>query len=659
LRNIEAGEVQVTCRDLAGASPLAQEILTARPYAFLDDAPAEERRTQAVAARRFLDPAEAAELGRLDPAAIALVREQAWPTATSPDELHDALLRLGYLREDEAAHSSDAGLFDWRDYFEPLLAQQRVTVFVAPAGQRLWVCAERLPLLQALFPGAQPEPPIAPAGPAAGQAWTPEDALVELLRGRLECLGPVIETALADSLQLPLNDIRIALRMLESQGFAMQGRFSPDLETDDLEWCERGLLARIHRYTLKQLRERVQPVTAADYLRFLFEWQGVGEQDAKPGSLGAGEAALARVLRQLEGFSIPAAAWESDVLPARVDFYTPTDLDRLCGGGHFVWTRLNKNPAPGGPVKTTPVAILERQHAPAWLSLTTPVDTGALSSPTQAVLAGLKQHGASFFIDLVQHTGLLRTQVETALGELAANGLVNADNFSGLRALIAPAKKRPGFARPANRRSLYGGAPLTGIDQAGRWSLVAKPAIPAETDDEKKTAGRWLSTPYETLEHIAWTLLQRYGVVFRKVLERESLLPPWRELLYVYRRLEARGEIRGGRFVDGFAGEQFALPEVAGALRNLRDKTKTDTLHVISAADPLNLTGILLPGERVPAVARHRILFKNGLPVAVQTGKEIRFLGSLSEREQWTARTQLMRRHKPTAYVQPGFSVRN
>ncbi|HEX7028866.1 MAG TPA: DEAD/DEAH box helicase [Gammaproteobacteria bacterium] len=662
LRAIEAGDVQITCRDLAGASPLAQEILTARPYAFLDDAPAEERRTQAVNARRFMDPAEAAELGRLDPDAIALVREQAWPTAANPDELHDALLRLGYLREDEAGHQKENGLLDWRQHFEPLLAQQRATVFTIPAGKRLWVSAERLPLLQTLFPGAQLEPRIAAAGPAANQAWQPEDALVELLRGRLECLGPVTEIALADSLQLPLNDIRLALRTLESQGFAMQGRFSDGLEESELEWCERGLLARIHRYTLKQLRERVQPVSAADYMRFLFEWQGVAEQDAKPATarMGAGEGALTRALRQLEGFSIPATAWESDVLPGRVDFYTPTDFDRLCGGGHFIWTRLNKTKAPGGPVKATPIAILERQHAPAWLSLTTPVDTGALSSTAQAVLTHLKQHGASFFADLVQHTGLLRTQVETALGELAANGLVNADNYSGLRALIAPAKKRPGFARPANRRSLYGGAPLTGIDQAGRWSLISKPAKPdPETDVGNKNVSRWLSTPYETLEHIAWTLLQRYGVVFRKVLERESLLPPWRELLYVYRRLEARGEIRGGRFVDGFAGEQYALPEVAGALRNQRDKPKTDKLHVVSAADPLNLTGIILPGERIPAVARHRILFKNGLPVAVQTGKEIRFLDSLSEQEQWTARTQLARRQKPAAYVQPGFSVRN
>jgi ATP-dependent Lhr-like helicase len=588
------------------------------------------------------------------------VREQAWPAAASPDELHDALLRLGYLREDEVAHDIENSLLDWRQYFEPLRAQQRATVFVTPAGARLWVSAERLPLLLTLFPGATLEPPITAAGPAASQTWQPEDALVELLRGRLECLGPVTEIALAGSLQLPLTDVRVALRALENQGFAMQGRFSPNLEENELEWCERGLLARIHRYTLKQLRERVQPVSAADYMRFLFEWQGIKEQDAGPGGTGAGETALTRALRQLEGFSIPAAAWENDVLPGRVDFYTPTDLDRLCGGGHFIWTRLNRNKAPAGPVKATPIAILERQHAPAWLSLTTPVDAAALSSTAQTVLAGLKQHGASFFADLVQHTGLLRTQVETALGELAASGLVNADNYSGLRALIAPSKKRPGYARPANRRSLYGGAPLTGIDQAGRWSLISKPAKPdPETDDGNKNVSRWLSTPYETLEHIAWTLLQRYGVVFRKVLERESLLPPWRELLYVYRRLEARGEIRGGRFVDGFAGEQYALPEVAGALRNQRDKPGTGKLYVISAADPLNLTGIILPGERIPAIARHRILFKNGLPVAVQTGKEIRFLESLSEQEQWTARTQLTRRQKPAAYVQAGFSVRN
>jgi ATP-dependent Lhr-like helicase len=402
---------------------------------------------------------------------------------------------------------------------------------------------------------------------------------------------------------------------------------------------------------MKQLRENIKPVSAADYMRFLFEWQG-----NTPNNRQTGAQALARVLQQLEGFSVPASAWESDVLPGRIDLYTATDLDRLCGGGQFIWARLpNKNKIHSGPVKATPVAFLEREHALLWLGLSVAVDTTELSSTAQTILTCLQTRGALFFIDMVQHTGLLRTQVETALGELAANGLINSDSFTGLRALITPTNKRPAFSRRSQHR-VYSGV-LNDIDNAGRWSLMPKLSLPSHDNNAGQT-GSWLDTPYETLEHIAQVLLQRYGVVFRKLLERESLLPPWRELLYVYRRLEARGEIRGGRFVDGFSGEQFALPEAAGALRKTRD-TQNDRLQVISAADPLNLTGIILPGERVPAMTNNRILFKNGLPVAVQLGPDIRFLDELSKEDQWNVRTQLMRRQKPAAYLHANASIRN
>lgn len=640
LRAVESKTIKISCCDLAGASPLAQEILSARPYAFLDDAPAEERRTQAVATRRFIDPAEAGELGRLSPEAIALVQEQARPQVSNADDLYDALMRLGYLREDEVPQADQH--CEWHDYFSQLVTQQRATVFVTAEHMRFWVCAERLALLQAVHPGAGLQPAIEAAGTVATQPIDRETALVEILRGRLECLGPVSEQSLAAHMQLTLSEVQIALRTLESQGFAMQGYFSADAKSNNsLEWCERGLLARIHHYTLKQLRKAVQPVSPAAFMNFLFAWQDVSNDDA---TKQTGEQALIRTLRQLEGFNIPAGAWESDVLPSRIELYTSSDLDRLCGGGRFIWTRLlSKNKSGGGPVKATPVAILEREQAKHWLSLAYHADSQALSSTAMKVLQCLQTQGASFFIDLVQHTGLLRTQVESALGELAAAGFISSDSFAGLRALVTPAQTK----RRQERRLRQ---PFGGLDNAGRWALVSR----VNVDHGESATGklnRWLSTPYETLEYIARVLLRRYGVVFRKLLERENLMPPWRELLYAFRRLEARGEIRGGRFVDGFSGEQFALPDAASVLRKFAENKNDENTYVINAADPLNLTGIILPGERIAAQSGNRILFCAGNPLAIQTGRDVHFLGKLSNQQQWAARSQLAKHVNPAAFT--------
>ena len=638
LRAVEQGAARVHVRDLAGPSPLAQEILTARPYAFLDDAPAEERRTRAVAARNFSDPDLAGELARLEPAAIAEVRRAAWPGATNPEELHDALLLTGVVKESEL-DAGERNLGAWHEHLQPLMEQRRATVITA-AGARYWACAERLAQVRAIFAAGTLAPEIAAAGPTAAIEWTRAAALVELLRARLECSGPVSDTDLAAFFQSTPGETQAALRALEQEGFAMRGRFTGGAGT---EWCERVLLTRIHRATLATLRREIEPVTAQQFMRFLFAWHGLGAERSE------GDAALATILDRLEGFEIPAGAWEADVLPARLHGYTSSMLDRLCGTGRILWARLApaRTSAEDGKLarttvlRNTPVVLIRRATAPVWLGLNPPPDPARMrpSPAAQQVLALLQTCGALFFLDLVQQSGLLRTQVEDALAELTANGLVTADSFAGLRALIAPAHKRPGY-----RQRRRGG--FESVDDAGRWSLVPVVRTAAAATGAPSS---WLTTPLPVLEHLAQVLLRRYGVVFRRLLDRESL-PPWRELLYVLRRMEARGEVRGGRFVGGFSGEQFALPEAVGLLRRQRDATGGG-LHAISAADPLNLIGIVLPGKRVPANAAGRVVFRDGLPIALQAGGDIEFLANVDNELAWQVRGLFARRRNPSGWL--------
>lgn len=636
LHSFESGNINIHCCDLAGPSPLAQEILHARPYAFLDDAPAEERRTQAVAARNFANPADAAQLATLDPQAIELVRAEAWPNISNADELHDALMIAGFLLPTEQElHLAEP-------WFAELAQQQRATLLTVSA-QSYWVAAERLPLCQTIWPEHEMSPPVQAAGSAARQIWSADLATVEILRGRLECSGPITEKQLAELLQLNANDIKAALIALETEGFAMQGHYSDELDADDTEWCERGLLARIHRYTMQKLRDAVKPVSAGDYMRFLFDWHGINDEPA------TGENALINALYKLEGFSIAASSWETDILPARVGHYTASDLDKACNSGQFIWARLGSGSGTGkrqGPVKNTPISLLPRANCTHWFSVySRRNESPKLSSTAEKILALLQENGASFYFDLVQQSGLLRTQVEDALSELAAAGTVSSDNFSGLRALIAPTQKRPRHARFIKRGML-----ANSLDRAGRWSLL-NTDITAEPDIS------WFSLPTETLEYIAHTLLHRYGIVFRKILTREPHAPPWRELLYIYRRMEARGEIRGGRFIAGFGGEQFALPEAVGLLR--KDRGDTTDFIALSATDPLNLTGIILPGERISAHSKTRIVFKNGIPVMTQSGKDIKFLADISSEEAWDARNKLAKRVNPLGYTQRTPDIRN
>jgi ATP-dependent Lhr-like helicase len=502
-------------------------------------------------------------------------------------------------------------------------------------GDQLWVAAERLPQFLALWPNARLDPPIAAPAGYAEKNWSPDEALIEILRGRLEGLGPVTEAALAMPLGMMPADIAAALAALQTEGFALRGHFTPAITAD--EWCERRLLARIHRYTLKRLRAEIEPVAARDFLRFLFEWQRVTDKTRMEGP-----DALAAVLGQLEGFEAAAGAWETEILAARVAEYEPAWLDDHCLAGRTAWARLRpRNPRPEGdrggtnspgPVRTTPITFLARRNAPLWGALSPAPDPAQASPRAQAVMAVIREQGASFFDELVEGSGLLKPQVEEALAELVALGLVTSDSFAGLRALLMPADRR----RSRRRRAVFG------MEAAGRWAL-ARRTRPTQGEGQSEAAA---------VEHLAHTLLRRYGVVFWRVLEREAAwLPPWRDLLRVYRRLEARGEIRGGRFVAGFSGEQFALPEAIGMLREVRRRPASGEWISLSGADPLNLAGILTPGTKLAALTGNRVLYRDGLPVALFAGGEVQFLETLDPPTQWQAKKALLRGAVPASLI--------
>ena len=448
-----------------------------------------------------------------------------------------------------------------------------------------------------------------------------------------------------------LTQIDAALLALESEGSVMRGSFTP-LELSNsagigpgpgaTEWCERRLLARIHRYTVNRLRREIEPVEARDFLRFLFEWQR-----AAPEARVEGADAVANIVAQLEGFEAPAAAWETEILPARVNEYDPVWLDELSRAGRVVWTRIAPLHASGertpSPVRTTPIVLASRRNLAIWAALARDGTGTPPTSRAQRVVEFITAHGASFFDEIVEGTGLLRTQVEDALGELVAQGLVNADSFGGLRALLVPSERRRSLdGRGIDRGRRLRRTALFGIEDAGRWALARRmrPASAAGLRDAVEDP--------EVVEHVARTLLRRYGVVFWRLVAREAdWLPPWRNLLRSYRRLEARGEIRGGRFVSGVTGEQFAVPEAIGLMRDVRRRERAGALVSLSGADPLNLVGVLTPGPRLPALTGNRILYRDGVPIALLAANEVRFLEALDAETQWSARAALLRRQVP------------
>jgi len=610
LRRMERGEIRLISRDLPAPSPLAAEILSARPYTFLDDAPLEERRTQAVLNRRWSDPQSTDDLGALDTEAIAGVREEAWPAPHGLDEMHEALMSLACIAESEVTPQ-------WAQWLQTLADGGRASRLQLGTGQALWVALERLSCLQAIYTHDLP------LLPGFDEPWTFDEALVEVLRARLAGFGPLTLIEIAAPLALPVATVTQALAQLEREGYVLRGKFSPGVTEE--QWCERHLLARIHRYTVKRLRREIEPVALQDFMRFLFDWQHLSA-----GTRGQGSAVLPQIVGQFEGYAAATSAWDSDLLSARIKDYSPSWLDDLCRSGKLVWTRLS-NKAGATALRSTPVVLLPRSQVALWSGLTETTASQDLSPKAQKVHQALRENGALFFDELTHEAHLLRSELETALQELVGAGLVNADSFAGLRALTTPASKRQ--ARSSRRGR---GAFVGGMDDAGRWALVRR--APA-TDGTRPAAHS-----AETLEHVAMTLLRRYGVVFWRLLEREAdWLPSWRELLRTFHRLEARGEIRGGRFVSGLAGEQFALPEAIPLLREVRRRPHDGSLIAVCGADPLNLVGTLLPGSKVPALSGNRLVYRDGLLAAVEIAGKQQVLLELDQMAAGLVREKLVR----------------
>jgi ATP-dependent Lhr-like helicase len=533
-------------------------------------------------------------------------------------------VELGFVTEAEGA--------PWQEFFAELNADRRAAVMSTPTT-RLWVAAERLPQLSIVYPAAALQPPITAPDSVARTPWAFEDALVEIIRGRLEGLGPVTIDQLVASSGLNKLEIETALLKLEAEGFVIRGKFTPGNTVT--EWSARRLLARIHSYTLNRLRQEIEPVASSDFIRFLLAWQKV-----TPDHQMEGPESLKAIIEQLEGVEAPAAAWEGELLPARMVEYDPAWLDALCLSGEVVWARLTplarsaadnaERTRGSGPVRNTPIALLRRKNFALWSSVfpqPAPTSTSEFSTTTQTVYDYLKTRGASFFTDIVDNTDLLRSQVEEALAELVANGVVVSDSFAGLRALLTPgSRKTQAAARRKHRQPVYEMA------SAGRWSILHRNNTPPNLNDQA------------LIEEVAWSLLKRYGVVFKRLLEREGMALPWRVLLRFYHRLEARGEIRGGRFVAGISGEQFALPEAIGMLRAIRRAGAQESLISVSAADPLNLVGIIIPGPRITAHTSNRILYQDGAPIASFESGETHFLVELSRAMEWKAKAALMRK---------------
>ncbi|HET6148340.1 MAG TPA: DEAD/DEAH box helicase [Polyangia bacterium] len=594
LADLRAGKIETIAREVPEPSVFAHEILNANPYAFLDDAPLEERRTRAVAVRRGLPPEIVDRIGGLDPERVAEVVAEAQPDPRNADELHDLLLDLGAL---PARVGTTRG---WDQLFDGLVGAGRAAMSAGTVP--FWVAAERRVLVETIWPGRRFAPDVVAPPARRAPAWSErEGALTEVVRAHLALLGPTTATALAALLDLEPSDLDAALARVEMEGNVLRGRFVPAVTgaaaEGETQWCDRRLLARINRRMLDGLRRQIEPASAADYLRFLFSWQHV-----RPGTALQGRGGLLQVLAQLQGCEIAAGAWEREVLPARVAGYQPSWLDGLCLSGELAWGRLAPRDAATAPSRAAPIAIVRRRDLP-WLLAPGERDAGAdgevgMSAAARDVLRFLREAGASFLEDIIQGARRLRSEAEDALWELVSAGRVTGDGFAGLRALISATQSHGGararwHARWSRRT---GGAPAG----AGRWALLRAPQ-PAPDEEDLHEA-------------LARQYVKRYGVVFRDVLAREPRAPSWRDLLRVYRRLEMRGELRGGRLVAGFVGEQFAAPEALDALRATRREPARGELVRLSACDPLNLVGVITPGPRVPATLANTVVFKDGVP---------------------------------------------
>jgi ATP-dependent Lhr-like helicase len=642
LRRVKDGRIKLVARDVPEPSVFAHQMVNSQPYTFLDDAPAEERRVRNVVLRRTLPAEDAASFGALDADAIQQVVRDAAPPKRDEDELHDALLQLVLMPESDVPQR-----------FVPSLMAQRRVAWLETNQTRFLVPAERLSAIRALFPEAPLQPELQPL---SGDRPVERDAAVQqVVRGWMELLGPTTAAELAEHTALDESEVNLSLHQLEAMGGILRGRFRPSQQQSRVresgltlspwerdgvresgltlspwerdgvrepetpgsppavvEWCDRRLLQRIHRLTVGRLRKEIEPLSAQDFMRFLFRWHHLEELDALRGSTG-----LSKAITLLQGYEAPASAWERYLLPARMKGYMGDLLERACYAGEVAWGRLTQKdakPVPGprrgapatplepeaprsraaAPNRNASLTFVRREDLDWMLSAARPnavlADGGIwvppdLSGPAKDVVTVLEQRGACFFNDLCTRSRRLPAEVEDALWELVARGLVTADAVQNLRVLQSPAQRK-------RQKLLQRGGP-------GRWSLL----VPSESKAEE-----------EVRESLARLFLQRYGIVWRDLVMRESLAPTWRELLYVYRRMEARGEIRGGRFVAGFVGEQFALPEAVDVARAVRRQKPAGVRVQLSAVDPLNLTGVVTPGARVPATVGNVVTYVDGVP---------------------------------------------
>ena len=620
LRGIDNGTIRCLAVDTPIPSQFAHELINAMPYAYLDEAGTEERRARATTLRRGLPDGKDQAASRLDQAAIDTVRAELWPDLRDEHELHDLLLSLVLL---PLKFIDTEKAVDWPIFYERLTRTARANT-VDLNGIPCWVATERLLQAKSVILSEQSESKdpdgVDPTVALETVSVTNSDAILKCVQGWLQILGPTTANALSTITGIPASELFKAFLAMEMQGLLLRGAFEHTAtdESHEMEWCERRILQRIHRLTLGTLRKQIEPVTPAVYMRWLLGWQHIAPQ-----SQLAGEEGLLQVLAQLEGFEAPAIEWERTLLPARIANYDPRWLDALCLSGAIGWGRVSPHPAWSVGEGTAPRRVIPTNAAPItffiresadWLphalanhSVDDAVLAQALSVDAIAVRAILRQRGACFANDIQRMLSLTRQQTQHALWELATAGLASADGFDQLRGMMDPRRKSAAStdAKRAARTT------------AGRWALLsveAEPApatrvSPAERQAAAIARARQTEAAYESAARM---LLNRYGVLFRDVLERESNAPKWRDLLNILRRLEARGEIRGGRFISGFSGEQFALPE---AVESLRQTRRIDSPHEISvaAADPMNLAGIVVPGARTPAVPGRQIRFRNGV----------------------------------------------
>lgn len=654
IAKVENAELTLIAKDLTEPSPFAQEIINARPYAFLDDAPFEERRTNAIKNRSWADPSDAKDFSLLDADAIARVKEEAWPFVNSSDELHDAIFSLVYMTQEEFARN------EYSNFAPPLVSSGRLHCLVLQQSQeRLWVATESMPKMKSLF--SQQLADLELPEFLDSQTWEPEDALREIVRGRLEGIGPLVSTQIAKELEIEVSKIDAALIALEVEGFAFQGQYSPSSRRtasseQAVEWCERRLLQRIHKYTIDAHRKSIKPVSLEIFTCFLFDRHQLaqtGIQYPNDEPMLDGQTQLQSTLALLDGIASPAASWEADIYPSRVSGYDPSWLDVMCISGRVAWGRYalptnSRSDVPrkksSGPIKSTPIALVSRQNLDLWQALARgqkPADHSAQFSATAAkILSDLTDHGASFYDQLQTRTGLLKSQLEEGLAELVNGGLLTSDSFTGLRALLTPNSKKPSQHKRRHRTAMFG------VEDAGRWSLLQ----PVEEVGEQSRSRHWTVLDDEQLERLAVIYLQRWGVVFRSLLDRESFAPPWRVLLRTLRKLELKGVIRGGRFVSGVGGEQFAYSETVDDLRKLKKNTPqagNRSYYCVSAVDPLNLLNLTLPNRKLSRLANNRVLYQGGIPIAVLESGDVHFLRDVEDDKKWELQQLLLKRVFP------------